>query len=145
MTERATDSDAGALIEIELACFGPDAWSEALVLAELDAPSRSVLVARVTNTVAGYASLSVTADLSDLQRIAVRPQARGRGYGRALLEAALRTARNGGADRMLLEVAADNAAALGLYHAVGFHAIDRRVDYFGPERDALVLMRQLPA
>lgn len=139
----AAQVDLPALVEIERACFGADAWSPTLVRAELDAPSRSLPVLREGSRVLGYASVAVTIDLADLVRIAVRPESRGRGYGRRLLGEAMRVATLGGAQRMLLEVASDNAAALGLYRAYDFTDVDRRVDYYGAGRDALVLGRPL--
>lgn len=143
MIERATESDLAELFEIERLCFGPDAWSETLVRAELDAPARSVLVMRGDGGLIGYASVMVAGDLADLQRIAVRPGQRKRGYGRRLLAEAMRTATTGGAERILLEVAADNDAARGLYRSAGFGHIDRRAGYYAPDRDALVLGRAL--
>ena len=143
MIDRATSTDVAALVEIERLCFGTEAWSETLVRAELDAPSRTVLAYRDGSAVAGYASVMATADLADLQRIAVRPDRRGRGSGRRLLDEALRVAALGGADRMLLEVAADNETAIALYGSAGFGEISRRVGYYGQGRDALVMARTL--
>ncbi|UYM03832.1 ribosomal protein S18-alanine N-acetyltransferase [Solicola gregarius] len=145
MIARATGTDLAALVEIERLCFGADAWSETLVRAELDALSRSVLVAREESVVVGYASVMATGDLADLQRVAVRPDRRGRGYGRRLLDEAMRVATLGGADRILLEVAADNGPAIALYRAAGFEELDRRVGYYGAGRDALVLRVDLDA
>ncbi|MGH3358537.1 MAG: ribosomal protein S18-alanine N-acetyltransferase [Nocardioidaceae bacterium] len=139
MIAQAGESDLAALLEIERLCFGADAWSETLVRAELDAPARSVLVVRESSTVLAYASVMVAGDLADLQRIAVRPTLRGRGHGRRLLAEVMQVATNGGAQRMLLEVAADNGSALALYRSAGFADVDRRVGYYGADRDALVL------
>lgn len=141
MITAASPDDIAALVEIERVCFGADTWSETLVRAELDAPSRSVITARHGNQVIGYASVSVTVDLADLLRIAVHPGARRRGYGRRLLEDVMRLAALSGAQRMLLEVASDNAAAMGLFRAAGFTDIECCVGYYGEGRDALVLGR----
>lgn len=143
MIGRASHVDVPALVEIERECFDADAWSETLVRAELDAPSRSVLVARDGRRTIGYASITAVGDLAELLRIAVRHDARGVGWGRQLLDEELRIARAGGAVRILLEVAHDNDRALRLYRSAGFTDIDRRVGYYGPERDALVLGRRL--
>ena len=44
---------------------------------------------------------------------------------------------------MFLEVRADNEAALALYGAEGFEAIDRRVGYYQPDGvDAIVMRRE---
>lgn len=135
----ATLVDLDALLELERICFDRDAWSETLVRAELDAPSRTVIVDREVSRVVGYASIAVVADLADLQRIAVRTGMRRLGYGRRLLAEAMRLAKEGGAERMLLEVASDNDPAIALYREAGFTDVDRRAGYYGAGRDAFVL------
>jgi ribosomal-protein-alanine N-acetyltransferase len=78
---------------------------------------------------------------------AVAPLARRRGLGRRLLQAALAEAAARGAESAFLEVAADNAAAIGLYRAEGFEPVGRRKAYYvrtGGAEDALVLSRALP-
>ena len=55
----------------------------------------------------------------------------GRGVGRALLRAALATARElPGVEKVNLTVAAHNAAAVGLYESEGFRTFSREVDAF---------------
>jgi ribosomal protein S18 acetylase RimI-like enzyme len=55
-----------------------------------------------------------------LAELYVVPQLRGRGLGRALLEAAMAVARERGADRMDLGTSEDDAAARRLYERLGF-------------------------
>lgn len=55
-----------------------------------------------------------------LEDLFVREAARGRGVGRALVEAAFERARERGCGRIELDVNEDNAAALALYRACGF-------------------------
>ena len=55
-----------------------------------------------------------------LEDLFVREEARGRGLGRALVEAALERARERGCRRIELDVNEDNTAALALYEACGF-------------------------
>jgi ribosomal protein S18 acetylase RimI-like enzyme len=52
--------------------------------------------------------------------MAMLPDARGRGGGRALLDALEGHARGSGAHKLWLEVWTDNAPAIGFYAAVGF-------------------------
>jgi len=65
-----------------------------------------------------------------LARVVVRPDARGRGVGRALVEALLARARESGASLVTLNVYRDNEAALALYADVGFRRSEQ------PGRDA---------
>lgn len=61
-----------------------------------------------------------------LSRMGVLPAARGRGYGRAILNAFLEEGRMRGFSRFTLDVSADNAAALALYRSAGFREQGRQ-------------------
>lgn len=136
MTRPATEADIAAVVRIEQSCFGVSGWSEGLVTDEVESDRHVVLV---TDDLTGYGAISLAADMADLDRIAVLPDARGRGLARALLTALIDSARDLGADRMLLEVAADNAAAIGLYDSFGFDVIATRTGYYVGGIDALVM------
>jgi ribosomal-protein-alanine acetyltransferase len=131
------------LAALEAALFGVDAWSQAAVLGELDGPGREAVVAVEGDEVVGYAITLRSADLVDLQRIAVSPDHRRQGLARRLLEQVLDRARDEGADRMLLEVSASNTAALAFYAAADFVEIDRRRRYYRDGTDAVVMRRSL--
>lgn len=64
-----------------------------------------------------------------ISTVAVRPECRGRGVGRALMEHALERARRLGRREVLLEVLADNEAAVHLYRSLGMQEYDRRLTY----------------
>jgi ribosomal protein S18 acetylase RimI-like enzyme len=66
------------------------------------------------------AALWTTALECYLAELYVVPDLRGRGLGRALLEAAMTLARERGADRMDLGTSEDDVAARGLYERLGF-------------------------
>jgi len=142
----AAAEDLPALVSLDTETFGDDAWSAASWAAELaQVPtSRHVeLVEGEDGEVLAYVVVMVVADVADLQRIAVHPSARRTGLGGDLLAAAIERAASRGCERMLLEVADANTAALALYHRAGFEALHRRPDYYGAGRDALVLQRRL--
>ncbi|HET9499309.1 MAG TPA: GNAT family N-acetyltransferase, partial [Marmoricola sp.] len=89
------------------------------------------------------ATASVVADIAELQRIAVGVEHRRRGLASELLDAVVATAREGGADRLLLEVREDNADALAFYAARDFVEVDRRRRYYRDGATAVVLLRAL--
>jgi ribosomal-protein-alanine N-acetyltransferase len=97
--------------------------------------------------IAGFAMLRLAADEAELMTIAVDPKWRGKGIGRALLEAGFADLMMTPARRMFLEVAADNAPALALYRRHGFAEIGRRDGYYaradGKPATALVMSRDL--
>ena len=77
--------------------------------------------------------------------MAILAEARGRGGGRALLEAILEHARACGAHKLELEVWPDNAAAIALYASAGFAVEGVRRDHYrrrdGSLRSALLMAR----
>jgi len=136
MIRPATSLDAEAIALIESECFGSGAWSETLVRAEVTGERHHVLV---TDDLQAYGAISLSGDVADLDRVAVVPAARGQGLGRELLRTLVDRARDLGAERMLLEVAADNSAAIGLYESFGFTTINTRKAYYPDGADALVM------
>ncbi|TSD68498.1 ribosomal protein S18-alanine N-acetyltransferase [Aeromicrobium piscarium] len=136
----ASAADLPALVEVEELCFGPDAWSRNQLTDEF-AASRTVIVADDDEGIAGYATVSLVGPDAELLRIAVLPARRRRGTARRLLTEAWSRAAERGAERMLLEVDADNEPAIGLYRRFGFSDLATRRGYYRG-RDALVMERR---
>jgi ribosomal-protein-alanine N-acetyltransferase len=141
----ATDADVDAIAASEAANLGPDAWSRALVAEGVGGrlPTVHYLVAEEGGRVVGHAVASLAGDIAELQRIAVAEGHRRRGVAVALLARVLALAGESEADRVLLEVREDNAAALGFYAAQGFVEVDRRPRYYRGGATAVVLRRAL--
>ncbi|MBM6402764.1 ribosomal protein S18-alanine N-acetyltransferase [Phycicoccus sp. CSK15P-2] len=138
-------TDVAALAELETRLFPDDAWSEASWWAELAArPRREYLVLEVGGRVAGYGGLDHGGEVTDVMTVAVAPEERGRGLGGMLVGELERAARGRGAEHLMLEVRADNGAALGLYEGRGFTTVSRRRGYYQPGSvDALVMRKSL--
>jgi ribosomal-protein-alanine N-acetyltransferase len=136
MIRPAAPHDVTPIAAIELACFATGPWSESLVRAQVDGERHVVLV---DHELRAYGSISVADEVADLDRIATLPSAQGEGLARSLLEGLIDQARDRGAARMLLEVAADNGPALGLYESFGFDTISTRKGYYAGGVDALVM------
>lgn len=131
---------------IEEAAFPQDAWSLASLWGELAArPRRDYVVLEETaRGLVGYAGLDLAGDSSDIMTIAVAPERRGEGHGTVLLTALLDRAADAGATQVLLEVRADNEAAIGLYQRHGFGELHRRRGYYQPGAvDALIMKREV--
>lgn len=150
----ATLDDLDAIMELESSTFGPDAWSRGTMRAELGSPHGYYLVAEATTTdggeprhpdaaIAGYAGLLAPAGSgqADIQTIAVAPEARRQGLGRALVVALLDEARARAAHEVFLEVRADNPNARDLYTSLGFEQIAVRPQYYQPDGVDAQIMR----
>jgi ribosomal-protein-alanine N-acetyltransferase len=137
--------DVEAAHALETALF-PDPWSVETFWSELAhvPESRHYVVAEDDGELIGYAGLVVVGRTADVQTLAVAPAAQGRGLGRRLLDALVAEARRRDAGEMMLEVRAENEAALALYTAAGFERIAIRRGYYRPGgTDALVLRLRL--
>ena len=138
----ATPDDLAAVVALEADNLGSDAWSENLLAEGLAGrlPTIHYLVAEADGAVVGHAVTSLAGDIAELQRIAVTPALRRTGVATALLDASVALAVSDGvADRMLLEVRADNAGALAFYARRGFVEVDRRLRYYRDGAAAVVL------
>lgn len=149
--EMTTARDIDAVMQVMDAAFDPmfgEAWNRGQCLGMLTLPDVWLMTARAGDAGAadGFALTRRTVDEAELLLIGVRPAARGKGIGRALIERTCREARTRGAIRLMLEVRATNPA-LDLYREAGFRQIGRRKDYYrgadGRLNDALTLSRML--
>ena len=84
----------------------------------------------------GYAMVQRHSVVALLHKLVVRPSARRRGVGRALVEAAVGAARAGRAQSVTLHVDTTNADAIALYQKLDFRIGAVRKDYYAPGRDA---------
>ena len=146
----ATLEDVEEIAFAELELFPDEAWTVFQLAEEISHPDRRYVVASRaadgSGELLGYAGIMLAGDLADLHTIGTLEE--GRGIGRALLGWCEQQAREGGAERMLLEVREDNARARAVYTAAGYREIDRRRGYYrirGRRIDALVMQRDLRA
>lgn len=146
MTPRhALAGEADALAGVHAASFAAP-WNGAEIAALLADEAAFGLVVGPAAPVAFLIGRGA-ADEAEILTLAVRPDARRRGLGAALVEAAGREAARRGASALFLEVATDNVAALALYARCGLVPAGRRRAYYargdGARVDALVLRRDL--
>ena len=138
----ATLHDLQAIHELELALFPEEPWSIDMFLEEIQHETRTYCVLREGDSIIGYAGVMVVADTADVQTIAVIPEREGRGYGRLLLNTLHQLAQSRGAERILLEVRADNPRAQQLYLRNGYTQIHLRRGYYEDGQDALIMMHE---
>lgn len=97
--------------------------------------------------IAGFAVIRTVLDEAELLSIAVEPRWRGRGLGRAILQAVFADLMLSPARRMFLEVDEQNEPAVRLYRRLGFGTLSSRKGYYarpdGTAATALVMARDL--
>ena len=140
-------TDLPALAALEAEVFPDDAWSERSWWAELAGRPRREYVVAVADAgdgpVLGYGGLDHGGEVSDVMTVVVAPAGRGTGAGRRLLTELEARAAARGAEHVMLEVRADNEAALGLYESGGYRVLSRRRGYYQSGVDALVMRKTL--
>jgi [ribosomal protein S18]-alanine N-acetyltransferase len=142
----SSDADLDEVLAIESASF-TNPWTREMYLAERENPgvSSCYLARDAAGRVVGFCSVWLVLDELHINNLAVAPDCRGRGAGRALLEHVLREGARLGAGRATLEVRASNQAAFRLYERIGFSVAGIRRNYYTkPIEDALVLWREDP-
>ena len=139
---RALAGESEALAAIHALAF-PAPWSARDLAALLGAAGVFALVCEVEGEAAGFILCRLAAEEGEILTLATDPTFRKKGVARGLLEAAAAEARAAGAASLFLEVASDNAPAIGLYRREGFVSNGRRRGYYArpgaPPIDALVL------
>jgi ribosomal protein S18 acetylase RimI-like enzyme len=151
---RADIEDLDGLVDLEHLSFEPDRrrisrrqWSYivrrgsgvtlvALAADEVAPSSRRVVSALVATHREGGSTLRVYS-------LAVHPEARRRGLARRMLREIEVYARSRGFQRVYLEVAVDNAAAIALYRAAGFTVRSRLSHYYGFDEDGWRMEKDL--
>jgi ribosomal-protein-alanine N-acetyltransferase len=133
----ASRNDVALLAALHASAFA-DSWRESAICELLAGPGVFVFF-----TQDGFVMGRAAGGEAEILTLAVRPEARGKGLGRALIMALASHARALGADGIFLEVGDDNPAALALYAGLGFERVGRRKAYYAG-KDAWILKAPLP-
>jgi [ribosomal protein S18]-alanine N-acetyltransferase len=138
--------DLTTIMRLESSVFGHNAWSRGVMRRALFADHRYAIVAfspSQPRRISGYAAIyaPIGSSEADVQTVAVAPDVRRLGLGRALTTALVDEARQRGAHDVFLEVRADNAGAQRLYAELGFEEIGIRPRYYQPDDVDAIVMR----
>lgn len=136
---RAELSDLDDLVALEESSFATDRLSRAQYRRHLDSETATVLVASANHR--RFLGTAVVffrkgTHVARLYSIATHVEARGKGVGSALLDAAEHVARRRRCKVLRLEVRTDNDAAIRLYERLGYVRIGRYERYYGDGADA---------
>ena len=146
--QQATPEFAGDISALHGSLF-EKAWDADGVRRLLEQPASVALVAKTERPwrVIGFILAQLTADEAEILSLGVGATSQRVGIGKMLVQGLTDTAQRKGVKRIFLDVAAGNAAAIGLYRAMGFAEMGRRKDYYshagGNREDALLMVRVL--
>ncbi len=137
--ERLCAEHLADVAALERFCFA-EPWSVTSLALLLGETAVGFVVTEDGHAVA-YGGMLCVAGEGQITNIAVHPDCRRRGLGRAVTEALLDYAKGNGLFEVSLEVRASNAAAIALYEHLGFSTCGVRRDFYKkPTEDALIMI-----
>jgi [ribosomal protein S18]-alanine N-acetyltransferase len=142
-------TDIASIMPVMNDAFDPvfgEAWSAAQCLSALAMPDCRLLIAKMENSVAGFAMSRWVLDIEELLMIGITKSRQRKNIGSILLSTIIRNAKNENRLKLFLEVR-DGNIAHDFYLASGFTAIGRRKQYYrgsnGVRPDAITMVMDL--
>lgn len=137
---KAAQENTADIFLIEQACFSTP-WTEQSIIDSIGSDSNYFNVAYADGKPAGYMSMMLAAGEGDIMRVAVLPEYRRLGIGRALLEECFSS---NNPDVVFLDVRENNIPAIGLYESLGFKSVGLRKNYYtNPTENAVIMTYNL--
>lgn len=137
ITQMNSDSIDG-IVRLESECFSSP-WTREGIEEELSNPSSHFLTALCGSEVSGYIGVQEICGEAYITNVAVLPEYRRAGIGRALVEAAAKGAKERNCSFITLEVRESNLPAISLYESLGFEPVGKRKNFYSnPAEDAIL-------
>ncbi len=130
-----------AVVELERKCF-KDGWTKEMLVSAFNGEYFGYL-AFESEKLIGFIGCTLGIDAVDLEGVAVLPEHRGKGVGKALIKMALSHVCDASAKAMLLEVRESNEVAIRLYEGLGFTPLSVRKKYYSDGENAVVMIKEL--
>ena len=129
--------------ELEKLCFSSPWSAQSLELLTRDGIGMGVVYVQDGKVVA-YGGMLCVVDQGQITNIAVHPDYRRRGIGRAITGALLKHAMDEKFEEVTLEVRKSNEAAQAMYRSMGFRAIATRPGFYSkPTEDGVIMTAYL--
>ncbi len=126
------------IANIEKTCFASP-WTEEGLAEEFENPLAHFLVA-VGEEVMGYIGVHEICGEGSITNVAVLPNFRCNGIGKALVSAAIKGAKERNCEFITLEVRKSNFPAISLYSSLGFEQVGLRKNFYSSPNEDAVLM-----
>lgn len=139
---RLTEDMLPTVAELEKVCFH-EPWNEKSL--ELLLGEQGVGFAVLEGeSVAAYGGMMTVLDEGQITNVAVFPEYRRRGYGRAVMEALEAYARENSLSVLSLEVRVSNESARALYRSLLWREVGLRKNFYRlPTEDAVVMVKDI--
>ena len=125
------------ILEIERASFPDEAYTRAMFLELYRDCEDLFLVAKRSGRIVGYIVTGIGSRKAEIISIAVDPEYRNMGVGKALILYTIESAKELGAGRLELTVRTTSAAAIRLYRSFGFCPLKTIAHYYQDDGDGL--------
>jgi len=146
-------SDLNQVTTINLSCL-PENYHQAFYHILHYRFPKTFLVATASRKIIGYIMCRIERGFSETQRLkllkkghivslAVLPNYRGRGVGKALVAKAVKGMKEYDAKESYLEVRVSNQAAINLYKKLEFHTARRKEAYYKDGEDAYIMTKDI--
>ena len=137
--EKMTADAIPGAAELEKLCFAEPWSAKSLELLTNDGIGVG-MVCRKDGIVCAYGGMLVAVDEGQITNIATHPDFRRMGYGKAVVEALIKYAKNNRLESISLEVRESNKAAIQLYSDLGFKVEGKRKDFYTKPTEAALVM-----
>lgn len=136
-----TTGDIPIVAELERTCFAHP-YTEQMLTESLAMDNTHYFVATVDGEVLGYIGMEMPADEGYIFNVAVIPEYRKRGIGKALIDYLVDFAVRNDLYMLTLEVRQSNISAINLYQKCGFEKVGQRKNYYSsPTEDAILMTK----
>ncbi len=139
-----TNDDLGRIIDIEIAAY-EHPWTLG-IFRDCIRVGYNCWVYEDNGSVVAYGIVMLSGAEAHVLNLCVHPDYQHRGIGRLMLNHLTQTAREMGADTILLEVRQSNVIAIQLYTSCEFHELGVRAGYYPDHdgrEDAIILAKSL--
>jgi ribosomal-protein-alanine N-acetyltransferase len=137
--EKMTSAHIEEIAKLEKECFSTP-WSEDGLKSELDNNFARFFVAFCGGKIAGYIGSHNILGEVYITNVAVFPEFRRNGVGKALVEFLVGEMKAENAEFVTLEVRKSNLNAISLYEKCGFEKVGERKDFYEKPREDAILM-----